>query len=191
MNKNRKFITFVESIVDDPTLLNIIKTGHRACMESVSQEGDEWLFILDEPFDYENELAIKYFDIKTQIHNYKKETGVDVVTPEDITLTGSFSVNFDEDYTPHSAATTENPAEGGLEIDGNIVYLSLELSIDGNERDTIEIEDPEQLAKLDPMLLSVIESKIDDHRDDIAEKIENQDRLNAEEDAAEREADRW
>lgn len=36
MNRNKKYIAFLESIVEDKSLLNIIKKGFKACVESVN-----------------------------------------------------------------------------------------------------------------------------------------------------------
>lgn len=175
MNKTKEFITFVEGIVDDPTLLRTIKKGYRACLESVSQDGDTWTFELEEDIEYSHEIAVKYFDVKKLVHEYKKETGVDNITPDDITISATFTVDFDFYSDPYRMGTRESPEEGGgFEFDDEtITYVALYLMIEDNERAMIELDDSEKIENLDPMVLNAFAKKIDEHRDEILQKMES------------------
>ena len=175
MNKNKKFMAFLEGMVDDPKLRGTIKRAYRVCTEAESFDEidtDEWSFeIVD--LDYSYEIATKYFDIKKAVYEYKKSTGVDVIEKEDISVDATVSVKFDFDHEPYRAATRESPEEGGTSIDGHeITLVSLNLLIDGSDAGGIDIEDEEKLNELDPMLLTAIEKEIEPHMDEIAEKAE-------------------
>jgi hypothetical protein len=187
MNKTKEFMTFVEGIVDDPTLLRSIKKGYRACLESVSHDDGTWTFELEEDIEYSNEIAVKYFDVKKLVHEYKKETGINEITPEDITLATTFTAEFDFYSEPYMRATSESPEEGGIfEFDGeNITYVALYLMIDGDQRAMIELDDKEKIANLDPMVITAFNKKIDQHRDEILEKVQSDAEDSAVSDAAE------
>lgn len=173
MNKTKKFMAFIEGMVEDPQLLRTIKKGYRICTEStVDREDDQWKFTIEE-LEYPVEIAGKYFDLKTIIYDHKKETGVDRVDKEDIVLSVEVYADFNFDESPYMAATRQNPEEGGLTVeDYTITYLALNLFIDGYERKNIEIEDEKILADLDPMLSTAIEKEIEPHKGTIEEKEE-------------------
>jgi hypothetical protein len=190
MNKNKKFMTFLEGMVDDPKLRGTIKHAYRVCTEAESFDEidtDKWSFEITD-LEYSHEIAIKYFDIKNAIYEYKKTTGVDVIDNEDISVDATVEVKFEFDHEPYRPATRESSEEGAANIDGHdITRISLNLLIDGTDAGDIDIEDEEQLTELDPMLLAAINKEIEPHLDEIAEKAEQ----NASEYINERSIDRY
>lgn len=173
-------MTFVESIVEDKSLLSTIKSGFNACLESLEYEGgDEWTIDIEE-LEYPIEIATKYFKLNDEIHKYKEETGEEV-GKEDITVGARVSAEYEFTFAPYYAASMEGPEEGGAEMeDRTIKYIALTLYIAGNDIATVEIEDEEALKNLDPVLDAAIEKELERYDDEITSKTEE----HANEDAA-------
>lgn len=192
MNKTKKFMTFVESIVEDKSLLSTIRSGFNACLESLEYEGgDEWTIDIEE-LEYPIEIATKYFKLNDEIHKYKEETGEEV-GKEDITVGARVTSEYEFSFSPYYAASMEGPEEGGAELeDQTIRYIELTLYIAGNDVGTVEIEDEEALKNLDPVLDAAIEKELDRYTDEITSKTESRVAENAAADRAEaRYADRY
>lgn len=192
MNKTKKFMTFVESIVEDKSLLSTIKSGFSACIESLEYEGsDEWTIDIEE-LEYPIEIATKYFNLNEEIQKYKEETGEEV-GKEDIVVGASVTSAYEFTFSPYYAASMEGPEEGGAELDDrNIVYIMITLYIDGNHIAEIEFDDEESLKNIDPVLDAAIEKELDKYTDEIISKTEERVAEDAAADRAEsRYADRY
>lgn len=158
MNKSKKFLAFVESIVDDTNLLKVIKDGFKICTESIEHEGGDVFSINVEEFEYPVELAKKYFDLPKAIHEYKKEYGEDYITDDSISVGGEITIDcdiYDRQVDIHE-----------------IVYIRLDLYIDGDEVDSIEIESKEKIDNIDQILDSVVKQEADRHIEEIENYIE-------------------